>query len=106
MQIAIPIYDGFTALDAIGPYDVLQQMPEASVVFCAPEERVYRTESGALGVCADSSFDRVRAPEVVVVPGGLARIAQAGATDFTAVVMGANADELSRTRAVLSSFAG
>ena len=71
MQIAIPIYDGFTALDAIGPYDVLQQMPEASVVFCAPEERVYRTESGALGVCADSSFDQVRAPEVVVVPGGL-----------------------------------
>ncbi|HKJ36835.1 MAG TPA: DJ-1/PfpI family protein [Solirubrobacterales bacterium] len=71
MQIAIPIYDGFTALDAIGPYDVLQQMPDSEVVFCAPEARVHRTESDALGVCADRSFDEVGSPEIVVVPGGL-----------------------------------
>ena len=71
MQIAIPLYDGFTALDAIGPYDVLQQLPEAEVVFCAPEERVYRTESGALGICADAAFERVAEPDIVVVPGGL-----------------------------------
>lgn len=71
MQIAIPIYDGFTGLDAIGPYEVLQQMPEAEVVFCAPEERVYRTDSAALGVCADKSFEQIPAPEIVVVPGGL-----------------------------------
>jgi putative intracellular protease/amidase len=71
MQIAIPIYDGFTALDAVGPYDVLQQMPGSEVVFCAPEARVYRTESASLGVCADAGFDDLRAPEIVVVPGGL-----------------------------------
>jgi transcriptional regulator GlxA family with amidase domain len=71
VQIAIPIYDGFTALDAIGPYDVLQQMPEGEVVFCAPEARVHRTESSALGVCADVAFDDLRAPDIVVVPGGL-----------------------------------
>lgn len=71
MQIAIPLYDGFTALDAIGPYDVLQQMPDGEVVFCAPEARVYRTESDSLGVCADRGFDEVAAPEIVVVPGGL-----------------------------------
>ena len=40
------------------------------------------------------------------VTDGLARVAAAGATDFAAVVMGGNADELSRTRAVLSAFAG
>lgn len=71
MQIAVPLYDGFTALDAIGPYDVLQNMPEAEVVFCAPEARLYRTESEMLGVSADRSFDEVPAPDVVVVPGGL-----------------------------------
>lgn len=71
MQIAIPIYDGFTALDAIGPYEVLQQMPEAEVVFCAPEVRLHRTESNALGISADRSFDEIDAPEIVVVPGGL-----------------------------------
>lgn len=71
MQIAIPIYDGFTALDAVGPYDVLQQMPGSEVVFCAPETRVYRTESASLGICADAGFDELPAPEIVVVPGGL-----------------------------------
>lgn len=71
MQVAIPIYDGFTALDAIGPYEVLRNVPETEVVFCAPEERVYRTDSMALGVCADKSFDQIPAPEIVVVPGGL-----------------------------------
>jgi transcriptional regulator GlxA family with amidase domain len=71
MQIAIPIYDGFTALDVVGPYDVLQNMPETEVVFCAPERRVHRTESGQLGLSADRSFEEVTAPEIVVVGGGL-----------------------------------
>jgi alkanesulfonate monooxygenase SsuD/methylene tetrahydromethanopterin reductase-like flavin-dependent oxidoreductase (luciferase family) len=38
------------------------------------------------------------------VTDGLAAIAAAGATDFTAVVMGGNPDELGRTRAVLQAF--
>jgi putative intracellular protease/amidase len=71
VQIAIPLYEGFTALDAVGPYDVLQQMPDAEVVFCAPEARVHRTESDALGVCADRTLDEIDSPDIVVVPGGL-----------------------------------
>lgn len=71
MQVAIPIYDGFTALDAVGPYDVLQQMPGAEVVFCAPEARVHRTETSQLGVMADRPFSEVTDPDIVVVPGGL-----------------------------------
>ncbi len=46
-------------------------MPGAEVVFCAPEVREYRTESQALGVSADRSFDEIPAPQIVVVPGGL-----------------------------------
>lgn len=71
MQIAIPIYEGFTALDAIGPYDVLQNVPGAELVFCAPEAGTYRTERGQLGVLADRSLAEVPAPDIVVVPGGL-----------------------------------
>jgi alkanesulfonate monooxygenase SsuD/methylene tetrahydromethanopterin reductase-like flavin-dependent oxidoreductase (luciferase family) len=37
------------------------------------------------------------------VADGLGRIAESGATDFTGVVMGANADELARARSVLAS---
>jgi 5,10-methylenetetrahydromethanopterin reductase len=38
------------------------------------------------------------------VTDGLAAVAESGATDFAAVVMGGNPDELARTRAVLKSF--
>lgn len=71
IRIAIPLYEGFTALDAIGPYEVLQQVPGAEVVFCAPEAGSFRTESGGLGMSADLGFDQVTRPDVVVVPGGL-----------------------------------
>ena len=71
MQVAIPIYEGFTALDAIGPYDVLQNVPGTEVVFCAPEAGIHRTENGRLGVLADRPFAEVPEPDIVVVPGGL-----------------------------------
>jgi putative intracellular protease/amidase len=70
MQIAIPIYDGFTALDAIGPYDVLSRLPGAEVVFVAEEPGEKRTESGMAGVIADRALADVPSPDVIVVPGG------------------------------------
>jgi putative intracellular protease/amidase len=71
MQVAIPIYEGFTALDAIGPYEVLQNVPGNEIVFCAPEAGSYRTEQNQLGLSADVSFAEVTEPDIVVVPGGL-----------------------------------
>jgi putative intracellular protease/amidase len=70
MQIAIPIYDGFTALDAIGPYDVLSRLPGAEVVFCAEEAGPKRTESAMVAITADRPLAELRRPDVVVVPGG------------------------------------
>jgi putative intracellular protease/amidase len=70
MQIAIPIYDGFTALDAIGPYDVLSRIPGAEVVLCAEETGPKRTENGMAAVSADRALAEIDAPDVVVVPGG------------------------------------
>jgi putative intracellular protease/amidase len=70
MQIAIPIYEGFTALDAIGPYDVLSRIPGAEVVFCAAEAGPKRTENGMATLVADASLAEVERPDVVVVPGG------------------------------------
>ena len=70
MQIAIPIYPAFTALDAIGPYEVLQRLPGAEVVFCSERAEVVRTEQGMLGIAADRTLDQVDRPDIVVVPGG------------------------------------
>lgn len=72
MNIAIPIFDGFTALDAVGPYEVLSRLPGASVRFIAAEARPVRAEKGMLALLADATFDQMTRPDVVVVPGGLA----------------------------------
>jgi putative intracellular protease/amidase len=70
MKIAIPIYDRFTALDAVGPYEVLSRLPGASVHFVAAERGMKRTETNMLGLSADLALDELPEPEIVVVPGG------------------------------------
>jgi transcriptional regulator GlxA family with amidase domain len=70
MRIAILIFDGLTALDAIGPYEVLSRLPEAEVRFVATDPGTKRTDTGALGVEADFAIDDRDAPQVVLVPGG------------------------------------
>jgi putative intracellular protease/amidase len=70
MKLAIAIYDRFTALDAIGPYEVLSHLPGMETVFVGREKRAFRTDTGALGVLADASFDEVDRADIVLVPGG------------------------------------
>jgi putative intracellular protease/amidase len=50
MDVAIPIFDRFTALDAVGPYEVLCRIPGATVHFLAAEPGPVRTETGALAI--------------------------------------------------------
>jgi putative intracellular protease/amidase len=70
MQIAIALYDRFTALDAVGPYQVLSSMPGAEVVFVA-DRRGPIPDDTVLPMVAGATFDEVRAPDVLVVPGGM-----------------------------------
>lgn len=70
MQIAILLFDGFTALDAIGPYEVLSRLPGAEVLFVAAEPGSKRTDTGALALSADRALGEVPQPDIVVVPGG------------------------------------
>jgi putative intracellular protease/amidase len=70
MKIAIALYDRFTALDAIGPYETLSRLPGAEVVFVGCEQRVFRTDIGALAIVAGASFADVDRADVLVVPGG------------------------------------
>jgi putative intracellular protease/amidase len=71
VRIAIPIFEGITALDAVGPYEVLSRLPDAEVVFVAQVPGPKRTENGVLALTADAAFADLPDPEVVVVPGGL-----------------------------------
>jgi len=70
MNIAIPVFDGLTALDAVGPAEVLSRLPDANVRFIAARTGPVRTDTGALTIVAELAFDQLVNPEVVVVPGG------------------------------------
>jgi putative intracellular protease/amidase len=70
MDIAILIFDRITALDAVGPYEVLSRLPGARVTFVAAQPGQYRTENGMLALTADRSFSDLPEPEVILIPGG------------------------------------
>ncbi|OBB40516.1 DJ-1/PfpI family protein [Mycobacterium sp. 852002-51961_SCH5331710] len=70
-QIAIMLYPGYTALDFIGPYDVLRNLPDAEVRFVWHEPGPIEADSGVLLVGATHSFDETPSPDIILIPGGL-----------------------------------
>ncbi|MGW3008867.1 DJ-1/PfpI family protein [Streptomyces sp. NPDC001219] len=75
MQLAILLYDSFTTLDAIGPYDTLSRLPGAETVFVGERTGPYRNDLGSLGLVADATLAEVTAPDILVVPGGPGQLA-------------------------------
>jgi transcriptional regulator GlxA family with amidase domain len=71
LQIAIPLFPKFTALDAIGPYEVLQRIPTFEIAFVGHAFGEVRSDNGMLGLTVDATFEEVPAPDVVVFPGGV-----------------------------------
>jgi putative intracellular protease/amidase len=76
-QIAIVTYPGFTALDFIGPYEVLRWLPDAEVRFVWHEPGPVTADSGVLVVGATHSFAETPWPDVVLVPGGMTTVEHA-----------------------------
>ncbi len=70
MEIAIPLFDRFTALDAVGPYEVLSRVPGATVRFVASEPGPVRTDTRMLAIVAEASLADSPEPDVLLVPGG------------------------------------
>lgn len=70
MQIAILLFDRLTALDAVGPYEVLSRLPDAEVVFVAQEPGLKHTDTRQLALLATASLTEVPSPDVVLIPGG------------------------------------
>ncbi|MGH2992177.1 MAG: DJ-1/PfpI family protein [Solirubrobacterales bacterium] len=70
MQIAILIFDRLTALDAVGPYEVLSRLPGAELDFVAAKPGSKRTDTDRLALDAGRSIAEVPSPDVLLVPGG------------------------------------
>ena len=71
LRIAIPLFPQFTALDAIGPYEVLQRIPTFDITFAGHATGEVRSDNGMLGVVLDGTFEDLPSPDVIVFPGGV-----------------------------------
>jgi transcriptional regulator GlxA family with amidase domain len=70
MEIALLLYGGMAALDAVGPYEVLRNVPGWKVRTVAPEAGEVRDERGTMGLVADRALAEVASADVLLVPGG------------------------------------
>jgi transcriptional regulator GlxA family with amidase domain len=69
-QIVILLYPGVTALDAVGPWEVVSRMPNTEVRFAGKEVGPVMTEGGALLLGVTHTVAETPSPDLVLVPGG------------------------------------
>src|SRR4029077_10736102 len=100
-QIAIVVYPGFTALDFIGPYEVLRNLPDAEVRFVWHEPGPIAADSGVLLIGATHSFDETPSPDILLVPGGMTTMEHARDTKLLDWVRSAH-ETATRTASVCS----
>ena len=70
MKIAIPIFDKVTALDAVGPYEVLSRLPGAQLKFVGVEAGPVKTDNRMLSLVAEATLEDWAEPDILVFPGG------------------------------------
>jgi transcriptional regulator GlxA family with amidase domain len=83
MQIVIALYDRFTSLDAVGPYQVFAHLPGAKVIFASERSGLIPDESGSLSLHAEASYADLPAPDILLVPGGPGQSAHMTQTPLT-----------------------
>jgi transcriptional regulator GlxA family with amidase domain len=71
MQIAALLFPRITALDVVGPYEVLQRLPDVQITFVGRRKGEVRTDNGFLGLTVDATFSQVQRPDIVIIPGGV-----------------------------------
>ncbi len=82
MKIALVVYPGFTALDIMGPYEVLSRVPGADAHFVATQPGALVADTGRLTLQVDKHLADMPRPDVIVVPGGPVPNVQAAFDDL------------------------
>jgi transcriptional regulator GlxA family with amidase domain len=70
MEIALLVYDKLAPLDAVGPYEVMRNVPGWNVRTVAKAPGEVRSEDGSLALVADRALEELPDPDIVLVPGG------------------------------------
>lgn len=72
MKIAILLYQGVTALDAIGPYEVLSRLPGVRVFFVAKAIEPIVTDTGMMRLMPELTLQDLPKPDILLIPGATA----------------------------------
>ena len=70
MQITFALYPGFTALDFVGPYQVLSNVPGTTTTLAAVEPGVVTDDNGLLHLQLETPLADTPTPDILLVPGG------------------------------------
>ncbi|MET0390086.1 MAG: DJ-1/PfpI family protein [Polyangiales bacterium] len=70
MNIVCLVFEGLTALDAVGPYEVLAKLPSANFRFVAPQPGLIATDDKLLCLQVADGIDAVSEADLLLVPGG------------------------------------
>jgi transcriptional regulator GlxA family with amidase domain len=69
MKIVILLFDNYTALDIVGPYEVLNKLPNSKIYLVGLEKKEYKDTYG-LKISADNSIDEISEADILLIPGG------------------------------------
>jgi transcriptional regulator GlxA family with amidase domain len=86
LEIAVFLYPGMTALDAVGTYEALRGIPNSTMRFVAKEKGLVRMDSQVLSLNAEYSIRDIKSADILVLPGGLTTPAQMQDKDLLAWV--------------------
>lgn len=70
MKVSILVYDGVTALDAVGPYESLRRLPDVSAAFVSRDGKPVEVEGQGFAVAPARAIGETPRPDVLIVPGG------------------------------------
>ena len=71
MEIVIYLYNGITALDAVGPYEVLSRLPNANVKFVGETKGIIVSDSHFLKLIADYEISEIEKADILLIPGSV-----------------------------------
>ncbi len=70
MKVTIFLFDDYTALDVVGPYEVLSKLPNCEIFFVGLEKKAYKDSHG-LKIIADYNITEIVQTDILLIPGGL-----------------------------------
>lgn len=70
MEVVVLVYDGVSASEALGPWEVLRQLPDTSCRYVAETPGRHVAHSPAMSIEAPDALEHIGWTDVLVVPGG------------------------------------